>query len=125
MSASSPLQGEVRSALGCIYERCLAAITDPQAEGTLSGSYALAVRRRSRRGREAERDGLSEAPSDLGSPVKVLASPRPLASERNDPSDGEPGQASQQTRVKKNRRASVTSMFDRLEAPTSIPTSPR
>lgn len=96
----------------------------------MSGSYALAVRRRARHGQDVERDDLSEAsPCDPGSPGRasesaLVSSYSRWGSVRDDSSEGEPAQANRRARVTTHRRASLTSLFYRSEAPLSNPASP-
>lgn len=119
----SPVKGYVRLALGEIYERMIEKVTDPEEEGTLSGSYAVAARRRARLSKDGERDDLSEAsPSDLGSPFNAASEslfaltthrssltscPESLNDEFDDSSEEEPVEAILKAAVTTHRRASL------------------
>lgn len=121
MPTTSLVMGYVRLALGDIYERSIEKVSDPEEEGPLSGSYAVAARRRVRRGKEGELDDLSEAsPSDLGSPFNASESLFALTTHRssttsrqdssddelNDSSEGEPDET-RKAAVKTHRRATL------------------
>lgn len=120
MVAPSPVKTEVREALGCIYERSIARVTNPEEESTLSGSYALAVRRRARH--STSEASLSNPGSPAGPPESPLA--KCATSAHDDLSEGDSGQTRTRAHVTTHRRGSLTTSFNRSEASISEPVAP-